>query len=735
MLFLYKAQVFAADECINPDPPPDNYGEDHVCNTWTEYGCPWGSGVNNLGKNVGRRTVKQYCSGDSADCTGKISYGDWFSDTDCDDCEYCITGETVCGSVSPPISPSDGGTGVKTPVTLDWCNIAEAESYQLKIFEIDTDGNEQDFSTKTTTKSEACIKNFSENTEYKWQVADCANDDGTDCETLSQKWSFTTDGAASISAPVISSPADGADVSIPVPLDWSGVVGAKSYYINIYDSTDQLVGIDVTTASQLTVGLCPLSKNSSYKWEVTACLNDDGTRCGAGCCDNESGNECGGFDSGTFDTTGEAALATPVLIEPLYVPSEPEPIVNLSDSLQWERVCGANSYRYEIKQNGTTIINNATSSRSVGLNLLWSNLDSGTVYLWDVKSCWDSDGNQCEADWSEEWQFKTAGGTPTGLTPADGATEVVIPTELSWGNVAGTFSYQYQVAADSSFTNILFEDSSRSSFGSVDYPDVTISTTYWWRVRSCIDTQGIVCGEWTITRSFTTGGLNAPSQPSPSDGDTLFTYERNISWDPDPSLNPGARYYRYRIDYASKPDPDDELDPDCKAGEEVVPFTIVSSNSAPIPSDCLGQYRWWAQACLDKDCTVMGPQSDQWNFTLIQPDPPAQFGLLPCNRETDNPKTPWLEDKPCEIKHIILIFKGIVDLILWRIGMTFLIILIVATAVIFYFSLGAPATTVNIKSIWKRAGQGYAIMFLAWMIINFIVKLLGFTDKWWELPF
>ena len=739
MFFFYKAQVFAADECINSDPPPDNYGEDHVCDTWTEYGCPWGSGVNNLGKNVGRRTVKQYCSGNSADCTGTISYGDWLSITNCDDCEYCITGEIVCGSVSPPISPSDGGVGVKTPVTLDWCSAVGAQSYQLEIFEIDTDGNEQNFSTQITTKSEACIKNFSENTEYRWRVADCANDNGTDCGSFDQKWRFTTDGGITINEPTLSSPLIGTtDVQLPVTLRWSNVWNAKSYFILIYEALDfsEPVYIDVPQTNQISIGVegC-LVKGMIYAWTVAACFNDDGTRCGTGCCDNESGNECGSFPSmWGFQVTDTVILPCPELKEPFYDPTKPAPMVYPSDELRWKGICAANSYRYEINEIGrATVINDSTGSSYVGFDTLWSSLNLGTDYSWYVKSCWDSDGNQCEADWSEEWQFKTAGGTPAGLDPIDGATGTAIPVRLSWGNVAETFSYQYQVAADFGFNNIVAEGSPRSSFGFVDYPDITISTTYWWQVRSCIDSQGIVCGEWTSSRSFTTGGLNTPSQPSPSDGDTLFTYERNISWDPDPSLNPSARYYRYRIDYASKPG--DERDPDCVSGQEIVPFTIVSSNFASISFDCLGEYNWWVQACLDKDCAVTGPQSDQWNFTLIQPDPPAQFGLLPCNRESDNPKTPWLEDKPCEIKHIILIFKGIVDLILWRIGMTFLIILIVATAVIFYLSLGAPATIVNIKSIWKRAGQGYAIMFLAWMIINFIVKFLGFTDKWWELPF
>jgi len=76
----------------------------------TEYGCPWGQGC---GSDVGRRTKTrfQYCSGNSAQCTGY--WGNWLNWTSwtmadaCSTNETCSPGNSVCqytSSCSQPIS-------------------------------------------------------------------------------------------------------------------------------------------------------------------------------------------------------------------------------------------------------------------------------------------------------------------------------------------------------------------------------------------------------------------------------------------------------------------------------------------------------------------------------------------------------------------------------------------------------------------------------------------------------
>ena len=168
---------------------------------------------------------------------------------------------------------------------------------------------------------------------------------------------------------------------------------------------------------------------------------------------------------------------------------------------------------------------------------------------------------------------------------------------------------------------------------------------------------------------------------------------------------------------------------------------LISSVFLPTEQLELGNYSWWVRACLDEKCSndARGDLSPGWSFTLVQPTPPAKFGLVPCGRVSDNPDTPWNEREPCQIKHIFLLLRNIIDLLLWRIGLTILVLLTIATGVVYYFSMGAPTTMVKVKSILKSAGIGYGIVFLAWLILNLLLSILGYQFQifghWWQIKF
>jgi len=76
---------------------------------------------------------------------------------------------------------------------------------------------------------------------------------------------------------------------------------------------------------------------------------------------------------------------------------------------------------------------------------------------------------------------------------------------------------------------------------------------------------------------------------------------------------------------------------------------------------------------------------------------------------------------------------------LWRLGLIILVLLALAVAVVYYFSMGAPETMAKVKSIVGSAAKGYAVIFLAWLIINVILAILGyqieFFGRWWQINF
>jgi hypothetical protein len=66
-----------------------------------------------------------------------------------------------------------------------------------------------------------------------------------------------------------------------------------------------------------------------------------------------------------------------------------------------------------------------------------------------------------------------------------------------------------------------------------------------------------------------------------------------------------------------------------------------------------------------------------------------------------------------------------------------LVLLLLATGVIYYLSRALPEITIDIRSLWKAAGKGYLLIFLAWLITNLILMILGYQfgifGHWFEI--
>jgi cysteine-rich repeat protein/parallel beta-helix repeat protein len=86
---------------------------DTVCNTWTEYSCPWGTDHEN---DIGNASVIQYCDGINNDCSGTIITPSWDTYSDCGQCTHCS------GPVSPTKNPIDFSCA--NSGTTELCNAA-----------------------------------------------------------------------------------------------------------------------------------------------------------------------------------------------------------------------------------------------------------------------------------------------------------------------------------------------------------------------------------------------------------------------------------------------------------------------------------------------------------------------------------------------------------------------------------------------------------------------------------
>ncbi len=210
--------------------------------------------------------------------------------------------------------------------------------------------------------------------------------------------------------------------------------------------------------------------------------------------------------------------------------------------------------------------------------------------------------------------------------------------------------------------------------------------------------------------------LGPPTITYPKNSDSpIWAGEIKFSW-----TNPGANYYQYHINL-----------PDGTSKEAVINSIFIRIYDLKS-----GSHNWAVRSCNDAAGIECGAWSNSETFEIISAPVEISGGLVPCGRKYDNPATPYIiESKPCQFSDIFVLFKFLLDFILWRMAPIILVLLVVATGLTFYFSLGGPKTLARVKSIMRSAIIGYFVIFLAWVITNLTLKLLGYTVQWWTITF
>ncbi len=678
------------------------------------------------------------------------------------------------------------------PVKLDWDDVAgwkdgwdeggvskTCSTECVQSYEISIDNTTKNPFSKLLGESEyappednnSCL--LKSDATHDWRTKGCCTTDGNNCGPESS-WQFKTNLVPEPvspydpdwNGPEYATPTWNEEEIFPVRLDWCDVSKAKSYYMKNYRyAPGEETKTDKTGEDYCLSDFCPtitagqtarqspfvlksenyfsleeFTKGTLYDWQLSTCLDKDGGQCSLSCpTDAKWDNSCTQLGQ-KWSFFSQLELLPPEIIFPKGQ------TVNILDNLQWMNAGGTNSYRYFLwgewvfpdgtPWTGIWEVPVPSDNIKIPLKDIWKDyfkIDGkllqfklNTYFEWWVKSCWSRvwEEPKCEETGTGHIGFYTTGAPPTNSNTDN----TIIPVKLDWDNMPGAASYRFEVATDSGFANIVIPESQRvleapNSGALVDYPQLRQNTTYWWRVKTCADKEGNICGEWNTANgeSFKTFILAKPSNPYPTDGGEFYTYDHYLKWDS--AL--GARFYQYQVDFG---------------GTGKIPLTIVSTNYALVSIEELevGGYTWKVRACLDKDCNETGDFSGPWSFTLVEKVPPSGGGIVPCGRYANVPDPYNINERePCQFKHIFLLLRNIIDFVLWKLGLIILVILIIATGVVFHFSMGAPETMAKVKSILESAGKGYAIIILSWTIISIILSILGYRVgvPWWQLQF
>jgi hypothetical protein len=282
-------------------------------------------------------------------------------------------------------------------------------------------------------------------------------------------------------------------------------------------------------------------------------------------------------------------------------------------SLAWARLAGATSYHVQAGldstfASGLVIDNSSIIDSTVVLN----NLRAGAVYFWRVQATVSG----TLGPWSATQNFTTALSAPTLSDPSNGATLTSLTPTIRWRSVAWAQAYGLQVSTDSTFAGGYVVNEWNSGDTSRVLPQLSESTTYFWRARA--RTEQVTSSFSGVWHFRTNQVLVAPNPIQPPNSASGLSTAELFRW----TKVAGAITYRLQVD------PDSTF----SSGFFKNDSTIVDTFRTVAGMAHGEHYYWRVQAKL---AAGDGPFSPTWSFTtayelpgqpiLVSPAPGAHI--------------------------------------------------------------------------------------------------------------
>lgn len=102
-------------------------------------------------------------------------------------------------------------------------------------------------------------------------------------------------------------------------------------------------------------------------------------------------------------------------------------------------------------------------------------------------------------------------------------------------------------------------------------------------------------------------------------------------------------------------------------------------------------------------------------------------GMVPCNRLADDPSTPNDETQSCTFCHLALVANRVIDYMI-KIASTLALLALIVASLFYIISNGNPERRNAARGYVANIIKGYAVVFLAWLIVDFILSAWGFMN-------
>ncbi|MEI6456119.1 MAG: T9SS type A sorting domain-containing protein [bacterium] len=152
------------------------------------------------------------------------------------------------------------------------------------------------------------------------------------------------------------------------------------------------------------------------------------------------------------------------------------------------------------------------------LKVATSNLRFGQKYYYRVRAR----HNLSTSSWCEPWGF-TVVDKITLQAPNDAAVSQMMDAQIRWKNVTGILGYEYQLASDAGFSNVIVQ--SEVDTNQVKCSLLQFGQKIYWRVRA---RQLHDTSSWSNSRSFTV--INTVVLKSPADAQQDVALKPSLLW-------------------------------------------------------------------------------------------------------------------------------------------------------------------------------------------------------------
>lgn len=396
--------------------------------------------------------------------------------------------------------------------------------------------------------------------------------------------------------PTLKFPADGATNMIPnLIVSWNAIAGSTNlqYQVQIDTTLNFNSPLLVDTTQVLLTGYRTheLFFGQRYFWRVRAI--DEG-------------------QTSYWSTVWNFVIFTDVtLSKPANNQTDQHPNVNI----EWKNTVNQNGtnvvitgirfwdYQYDsVSTFDSPALKEGTTSYAV-LKTSTSNLNFGKTYYYRVRAR----HNLSTSPWCSPWNFEVVDKL-TLQSPNDNATNQMIDVLIKWKNVTGILGYEYQLALDVNFTNIIIQNIVDTNL--VRCSLLQFGEKVYWRVRA---RQIHDTSSWSNARNFTV--INTVVLKSPADASLNNELKPKLSW----NTQSGISGFQLQVDSLNN-----FTNPfvDTKAEAKDVSYTLSKSLAM--------QTTYYWRMRVFSDGGEMADTSDwsaPWSFVTIGPQGIDEPGL------------------------------------------------------------------------------------------------------------